>query len=59
MVQVEKAAEKIKTRMTNPDETIGQVKQLILDMPIQWSCTYGMLYCAVTLREVRLYFILL
>jgi hypothetical protein len=34
MVQVEKATEKIKMGMTKPDETIEQVKQLILDMPI-------------------------
>jgi hypothetical protein len=58
VVQVEKTSEKIKTGMSKPDETIEQVKQLILDMPIQWSSTYGMLYHAVTLREVRLYLIL-
>jgi len=30
----------------------GCVKQLILDMPVRWSSTYGMLHRAVTLREV-------
>jgi hypothetical protein len=53
-VQVEKAGEKIKAGMIKPDETIEQVKQLILDMPIRWSSTYGMLHQAVTLREVCL-----
>jgi hypothetical protein len=33
-VQVEKAGEKIKAGMIKPDETIEQVKQLILNMPI-------------------------
>jgi hypothetical protein len=33
-VQVEKASEKIKTGTSKPGETIEQVKQLILDMPI-------------------------
>lgn len=28
------------------------MKQLILDMPVRWSSTYGMLHRAVTLREV-------
>jgi hypothetical protein len=59
MVQVDKAAEKIKTGMSKPDETIEQVKQLILDMPIRWSSTYGMLHRAVTLREVFFYLFLL
>jgi hypothetical protein len=53
-VQVEKAGEKTKAGMSKPDETIEQVKQLILDMPIRWSSTYGMLHRAVTLREVCL-----
>ena len=59
MVQVEKAAEKIKAHMTDPDETIEQVRQTILDTPILWSSTYGMLYHVVTLQEICLYFILL
>jgi hypothetical protein len=29
-----------------------KIKQLILDMPVRWSSTYGMLHHAVTLREV-------
>ena len=58
-VQVEKAADKIKTGTSKPDETIEQVKQLILDMPIRWSSTHGMLYRAVTLREVCFYLFLL
>jgi len=45
--------------MSKPDETIEQVKQLILDMPIRWSSTYGMLHRAVTLREVFFYLFLL
>jgi hypothetical protein len=45
--------------MSEPDETIEQVKQLILDMPIRWSSTYGMLHRAVTLREVFFYLFLL
>jgi hypothetical protein len=45
--------------MSKPDETIEQVKQLILDMPIRWSSTYGMLHRAVTLREVCFYLFLL
>ena len=59
MVQVEKAAEKIKMGMNKLDRTIEQVKQLILDMPIRWSSTYGMLHRAVTLREVFFYLFLL
>jgi hypothetical protein len=34
-------------------EKIGQPKQLILDMPVRWSSTYGMLHRAEVLREVR------
>jgi hypothetical protein len=34
-------------------EKIGQPKQLILDMPVHWSSTYGMLHRAEVLHEVR------
>jgi hypothetical protein len=34
-------------------EKIGQPKQLILDMPVRWYSTYGMLHRAEVLREVR------
>jgi len=58
-VQVEKAADKIKMGTSKPDETIEQVKQLILDMPIRWSSTHGMLYlCSNFARGLLLFFLI-
>ena len=49
-IQVEKNTEKAKSEGKT---IIEQTKQLILDMSVRWSSTYGMLHRAVTLREVR------
>jgi hypothetical protein len=35
------------------DKQNGGIKRLILDMPVRWSLTYGMLHRAVTLQEVN------
>jgi len=48
-IQADKLAEKARSEGKNITE---QVKQLILDMPVCWSSTYGMLHHALTLREV-------
>jgi len=49
-IQTEKLLERARSE---GKEAIGQTKQLILDMPVRWSSTYGMLHRAEVLCEVR------
>ena len=51
-VQAEKAAEKARLAVDKSKNFFTRTKQLILDMPIQWSSTYGMLHRADQLKEV-------
>ena len=48
-IQSEKLREK---DWFNGKRITEHVKQLILDMPVRWSSTYGMLHYAITLWEV-------
>ena len=43
-VQAEKAIEKAKLAIGKAKHVIERAKQLIIDMPIWWSSTYGMLH---------------
>jgi hypothetical protein len=51
-VQIEKAAEKAKLAIDTAKDFFTCTKQLILDIPIQWSSTYGMLHRADQLKDV-------
>jgi hypothetical protein len=53
-VQIEKAAEKAKLAVDTAKDFFTRTKQLILDMPIRWSSTYGMLHRADQLKDVRI-----
>lgn len=45
-------SEKLTEKDCVDNKTGRGIKQLILDMPVRWSSTYGMLHRAVILREV-------
>ena len=53
IVQAEKAAEKAKLGVAGKIKQVGKrIKQLIIDMPVRWSSTYGMLHRADQLKDV-------
>jgi hypothetical protein len=55
-VQTEKAAEKAKLGIAGKAKQVTEhIKQLIIDMPVWWSSTYGMLHRADQLKDVSTY----
>jgi hypothetical protein len=51
-VQAEKAAEKAKLITGRVKQVLERTRQLIIDMPVRWSSTYGMLHRADQLKDV-------
>ena len=55
-MQTEKAAEKAKLGIAGKVKQVTEhIKQLIIDMPVWWSSTYGMLHQVDQLKDVSTY----
>ena len=55
MIQVEKTVEKAKVMVGKAKQVIECTKQLIIDMPVQWSSMYAMLHRAEQLSKVSIH----
>jgi hypothetical protein len=52
IVQVEKAIKKAKLVIDKTKQIVEHAKQLIINMPVQWSSTYAMLHRVDQLKDV-------